>query len=468
MPESNQNKNDNMKKNPAAAARGGELASEFTISVHYDSRLYYEDIAGSIVHARMLGRQGIIPAEDAERIVDGLGKIMDEIEAGEFEWKTELEDIHMNVESRLYELIGDAAGRLHTARSRNDQVATDTRMWTQTACNRAFEAAVSLQTALVELAEKHVETIVPGYTHMQRGQPVVLAHHLMAYFEMFDRDATRFAQVAESTDVMPLGSGAMAGVPYPIDREWVAEQLEFKEISRNSMDAVSDRDFIVEFLSAASLAMAHLSRLAEELVIWSSDEFGFIKLAEEFTTGSSIMPQKRNPDFAELIRGKTGRVYGSLVALLTTIKGLPLTYNRDLQEDKEGLFDAADTVITSLESAAGMISGMTVNTGRMRQAAEKSFVLATDIADYLVGKGVPFREAYIAVSDLSKRCVEAGKGFGELTLDDFQAASDLFDDGVLEITLESAVAARDVPGGTAPDRVRAAIAEAKQMLAEIE
>ena len=462
------NQGDNKKQNPAAAARGSELASDFTVSVHYDSRLYHEDIAGSVAHARMLGRQGIIPAEDVDKIVDGLGKIMAEIEAGEFEWNTDLEDIHMNVESRLYELVGEAAGRLHTARSRNDQVATDTRLWTQTACSRAFDATVSLQTALVELAEKHVETIVPGYTHMQRGQPVVLAHHLMAYFEMFDRDATRFAQAAESADVMPLGSGAMAGVPYPIDREWVAEQLEFSEISRNSMDAVSDRDFIVEFLTAASLAMAHLSRLAEELIIWSSDEFGFISLPEEFTSGSSIMPQKRNPDFAELIRGKTGRVYGSLVALLTTIKGLPMTYNRDLQEDKEGLFDAADTVITSLESASGMISGLKINVDRMRKAAENSFVLATDIADYLVGKGVPFRAAYIAVSELSKQRIADGKGFSELTLEDFKSASDLFDEGVMEITLESSVAARDVPGGTAPDRVRAAIAEAKQMLAEIE
>jgi len=370
----------------------------------------------------------------------------------------------MNVESRLYELIGEAAGRLHTARSRNDQVSTDTRLWTQVACGRAFDACVELQHALVDLAEKHVDTILPGYTHLQRGQPVVLAHHLMAYFEMFDRDSTRFAQAAESADVMTLGSGAMAGVPYPIDRDWVAEQLDFSEISRNSMDAVSDRDFIVEFLTAASLAMAHLSRLSEELIIWSSDEFGFIKLSDEYTSGSSIMPQKRNPDFAELVRGKTGRVYGSLMGLLTTIKGLPLTYNRDLQEDKEGLFDAADTVITSLESAAGMISGMTVNTDRMRQAAEKSFVLATDIADYLVGKGVPFREAYIAVSQLSKQCIADGIGFSELTLEDFQRASDLFDEGVLEITLESAVAARDVPGGTAPNQVREAIKEAKELL----
>ena len=456
----------NENKNPAAAARGGELASDFTVSIHYDSRLYREDIAVSIAHARMLGRQGIIESDDVDKIVEGLSTIAAEIEDGEFEWKEALEDIHMNVESRLYELIGDAAGRLHTARSRNDQVATDTRLWTQLACGRAFDATIHLQSALVNLAEQHIDTIVPGYTHMQRGQPVILAHHLMAYFEMFDRDATRFAQAAESADVMPLGSGAMAGVPYPIDREWVAAQLDFSEISRNSMDAVSDRDFIVEFLAASSLAMAHLSRLAEELVIWSSDEFGFIKLSDEYTSGSSIMPQKRNPDFAELIRGKTGRVYGSLVGLLTTIKGLPLTYNRDLQEDKEGLFDAADTVIIALEAAAGMVESMSVNVEHMRQAAEKSFVLATDIADYLVGKGVPFREAYIAVSDLSKQCIENGVGFGELELNDFQKASVLFDEGVMEITLDSAVAARNVPGGTAPERVRAAIAEAKGMLTE--
>ncbi len=456
----------NENKNPAAAARGGELASDFTVSIHYDSRLYREDIAVSIAHARMLGRQGIIEADDVDKIVEGLSTIAAEIEDGEFEWKEALEDIHMNVESRLYELIGDTAGRLHTARSRNDQVATDTRLWTQLACGRAFDATIHLQSALVNLAEQHIDTIVPGYTHMQRGQPVILAHHLMAYFEMFDRDATRFAQSAESADVMPLGSGAMAGVPYDIDREWVAKQLDFSDISRNSMDAVSDRDFIVEFLTASSLTMAHLSRLAEELIIWSSDEFGFIKLSDESTSGSSIMPQKRNPDFAELIRGKTGRVYGSLIGLLTTIKGLPLTYNRDLQEDKEGLFDAADTVITALEAAAGMVAGMMVNADRMRQAAEKSFVLATDIADYLVGKGVPFREAYIAVSDLSKQCIADGVGFGELTLSDFQKASDLFDEGVMEITLESAIAARNVPGGTAPNRVRDAIAEAKQLLAD--
>ena len=456
------------KKNPSAAARGSQLASNFTVSIHYDSRLYREDIASSIVHARMLGRQGIIHSDDVNKIVDGLSKIALEIENDEFVWKSDIEDIHMNIESRLYELIGDPAGKLHTGRSRNDQVATDTRLWTEAACGRAFNAVGALQSALVNLAEQHVNTIVPGYTHMQRGQPIVFAHHLLAYFEMFDRDATRFAQAAESTDTMPLGSGAIAGVTYPIDRKWVAEQLDFTEISRNSIDAVSDRDFIVEFLTASSLTMAHLSRLAEELVIWSSDEFGFVKLSDEYTSGSSIMPQKRNPDFAELIRGKTGRVYGALMALLTTIKGLPLAYNRDLQEDKEGLFDTADTVIESLESAAGMVNSITVDIDRMKQAAEQSLMLATDIADYLVAKDVPFREAYIAVSDLSKKCVARGIGFSNLTISDFQEVSDLFDADVMEITLESAVAARNIPGGTAPNRVSEAIAEAKQMLAGLD
>ena len=464
----NQNAGHNETKDPASAARGSELANDFTVSVHYDHRLYREDIAGSIAHARMMGRQGIIDKNDVNKIINGLVEIAEEIESGKFKWKSDLEDIHMNVESRLFELIGDSAGHLHTARSRNDQIATDTRLWTQKVCAQAFQSCVALQTELVNMAENHIDTILPGYTHLQRGQPVVLAHHLMAYFEMFDRDATRFAQVAEAADVMPLGSGAMAGVPYPIDRDWIADELDFQEISRNSMDAVSDRDYIVEFLSASSLAMAHLSRLSEELIIWSSDEFGFIKLSDEFTSGSSIMPQKRNPDFAELIRGKTGRVFGSMMSLLTTIKGLPLTYNRDLQEDKEGLFDTADTVIKSLDSATGMVAGMVVNPERMYQAASNSFVLATDIADYLVRKGVPFREAYIAVSNLSKQCISDDVGFGELELSDFQRASDLFDNGVMDITLESAVAARDVPGGTAPNRVREAIAEAKRMLAEAE
>ena len=448
------------KKDPAAAARGEKLASDFTQSLHYDSRLYREDIAGSIAHAKMLGRQGIIAETEAQKIVEGLRQVEKEIAAGKFPWKPDLEDIHMNVESRLHEIIGPTAGRLHTARSRNDQVATDTRLWVKKTAAETVRALRKLQRALLAQAEKHTETVLPGYTHLQRGQPVVLGHQLLAYFEMFERDAGRFAVAGRSADVMPLGSGAMAGSPYPLDRGWVAQVLGFGAISANSMDAVSDRDFILEFQFAAAVTMAHLSRISEELIIWSSEEFGFVRLPDEYTSGSSIMPQKRNPDFAELIRGKTGRVYGSLVALLTTVKGLPLTYNRDLQEDKEGLFDAADTVLAALDAAAGMVSGMQVSVARMRQAAEKSYILATDIADYLVRKGVPFREAYIAVSELAKRSTAAGKGFSELTLEDFRSASPLFDADVMQVTLESAVAARDVPGGTAPSRVRDAVQQA--------
>lgn len=447
-------------KDPAAAARGSKLASDFTQSLHYDRRLYREDIAGSKAHAAMLGRQGIISEADAKQIIEGLGQIEQEITSGNFDWKPELEDIHMNVESRLHELIGETAGRLHTARSRNDQVATDTRLWVKNAADEAVAGLRKVQRALLAQAEQHARTVMPGYTHMQRGQPVVFAHHLLAYFEMFDRDAGRFLAAKRAADVMTLGSGAMAGSPYPLDRESVAEELGFAAISANSMDAVSDRDFILYYLFAASVTMAHLSRLAEELVIWSSDEFGFITLPDEYTSGSSIMPQKRNPDFAELVRGKTGRVYGHLTALLTTVKGLPLTYNRDLQEDKEGLFDSADTVIPALSAAAGMIRGMQVDADRMRRAAEQSYVLATDIADYLVGKGVPFRKAYIAVAALAKQAIYAKKGFSELTLDDFKSASDLFEEDVLEVTLESAVAARNVPGGTAPERVLDAVQKA--------
>ncbi len=447
-------------KDPAAAVRGAVLASDFTQSLHYDRRLYREDIAGSIAHAAMLGRQGIIPEADAEKIVEGLRQIEQEISEGSFGWKPELEDIHMNVESRLHEIIGETAGRLHTARSRNDQVATDTRLWVKSAADEAIAAVRILQRALLGQAEQHTGTVVPGYTHLQRGQPVVFAHHLLAYFEMFDRDAGRFLAAKRAADVMTLGSGAMAGSPYPLDRQSVAEELGFGAISSNSMDAVSDRDFILYYLFAASVTMAHLSRLAEEFVIWSSDEFGFIRLPDEYTSGSSIMPQKRNPDFAELMRGKTGRVYGHLLALLTTVKGLPLTYNRDLQEDKEGLFDAADTVMPVLSAAAGMVLGMNVEADRMRNAAEHSYVLATDIADYLVRKGVPFRQAYIAVAALAKKSIAAGKGFSELDMSDFRSASELFDDDVMSVTLDGAVAARDVPGGTAPTRVLDALQKA--------
>ncbi len=445
---------------PAASARGAPLASNFTASLDVDRRMYREDIAGSIAHARMLARQGIISQADASQIVVGLQQIKSEIESGEFDWKEELEDIHMNVESRLFELIGDAAGRLHTGRSRNDQVATDSRMYTRRAAVDAVKAVRLTQRALLKQAADHFDTVLPAYTHLQRGQPVTLAHHLLAYFEMLDRDARRFAAARDAANVSPLGSGAMAGVPYPLDRESAAAELGFSAVSANSMDAVSDRDHMLDFVYASAVCMTHLSRLAEELIVWSSDEFGFVSMGEAFTSGSSIMPQKRNPDFAELVRGKTGRVYGDLTALLSTLKGLPLAYNRDLQEDKGPLFDAADTVLASLNATEGMVSTARFNAGRMRRAMDESAALATDYADYLVAKGVPFRQAHIIVTELTGNSREAGKRLGDLSLDELKAASGHFDEDALEITAESSIAARDVPGGTAPSRVRKAMQHA--------
>jgi argininosuccinate lyase len=450
---------------PAASARGSQLASDFTVSLSYDRRLYREDIAGSIAHARMLARQEIISAESASSIVEGLQSIESEIAAGDFPWRDDLEDIHMNIEARLFELIGDVAGQLHTARSRNDQVSTDTRLYAKDAAIALKLAVQSVQGALLDQADAHIETVIPGYTHMQRGQPVSLAHHLLAYFEMLDRDAVRFAAAATAADVSTLGSGAMAGVPYPVDRRAVADDLGFGGISANSMDAVSDRDFALDLIYATSVCMLHLSRLAEELIIWSSDEFGFVKLGDGYTSGSSIMPQKRNPDFAELSRGKSGRVVGNLMAAMTTLKGLPLTYNRDLQEDKEGLFDSVDTALSALEVTRGMIESATFDADRMRHAAESSYVLATDIADYLVGKGMPFRQAHVIVSNLSEQAASSGKFLHELSLAEYQAVSELFDESVFDITVDSSIAARDVEGGTAFNRVAEALAAAKARLA---
>ncbi|MBI4310254.1 MAG: argininosuccinate lyase, partial [Chloroflexi bacterium] len=344
----------------------------YTVSILYDRRLYKQDIAGSIAHARMLARQGIISGKDAEAIQRGLENIQAEIEDGLFPWKPELEDIHMNIEARLLEKIGEAAGRLHTARSRNDQVNLDVRLFTKDAIGETLRRIQRLQETVLRIAEEHLETVLPGYTHTQRAQPVLLAHHYLAYFHMLQRDKERFQECCRRVDVLPLGSGALAGVPYPIDREFVARELGFSRISENSMDVVADRDFLAEYLADAAICMTHLSRLAEEVVLWSSAEFDFMFLGDQWVTGSSIMPQKRNPDFAELARGKTGRVYGHLIGLLTTMKGLPLTYNRDLQEDKEGFFDTVDTLHTTLEVFAGMLSTAQFNKERMRQAAEES------------------------------------------------------------------------------------------------
>jgi argininosuccinate lyase len=442
-----------------------EQVLRFTASIGFDRRLYRQDIAGSIAHARMLARQGIISAEDCEQIVRGLEEILAEIERGEFPFRLELEDIHLNIEARLREKVGEVAGRLHTARSRNDQIALDLRLYLKETICQTSEEIRRLQGVLLDLAEAHLEALAPGYTHLQRAQPVLLAHHFLAYYEMLDRDLDRYAEAYRRADVMPLGSGALAGVPYPIDREFVARELGFSRISRNSIDAVSDRDFVLDYLSASAILMVHLSRLAEELVLWSTPEFGFIELDDAYATGSSIMPQKKNPDVAELIRGKAGRVFGHLQGLLVTLKGLPLAYNRDLQEDKEPLFDTVDTVLGCLPLMAGMLATMKVNRDRLARAAEESYALATDLADYLVRKGVPFRDAHQIVGRLVKYAADNRKTFAELSLEEYRKFSDRFEADVFDITVEKAVAARDVPGGTAPGRVRAALAEARARLA---
>ena len=437
---------------------------EFLASIPFDRRLYRQDIEGSIAHAGMLAKQGIIPESDAETIMDGLESIQKEIEQGEFQFKTELEDIHMNIEAALFEKIGDVAGKLHTARSRNDQIALDLRMFTKEEIGRTIKKIRAMQTALVDLAEANKAVIMPGYTHLQQAQPVLLAHHLLAYIEMFQRDKDRFQNCLERTDVLPLGSGALAGVPYPVDREFLADELGFSKVSANSLDAVSDRDFIVEFEAAAAITMMHLSRLAEELILWSSSEFGFIEIGDDFTTGSSIMPQKKNPDVAELGRGKTGRVYGHLMAILTTMKSLPLAYNRDMQEDKEGLFDTGDTLRSSLEVFAGMVKTIEVNTARISQAMQTDYILATDLADYLVKKSMPFREAHGVVGRLGEYAMSKGKNFRELDLEEYNKFSPLFSDDVYKITVESSVAARNAAGGTSPRQVGKALARARKLI----
>ncbi|MEE9285750.1 MAG: argininosuccinate lyase [Dehalococcoidia bacterium] len=442
-----------------------EAVQRYTASIAYDRRLAPYDIAGSIAHARMLGRQGIIADDDARRIVAGLEAIRQEIADGSFPFRDDLEDIHMNIEARLAERIGDVAGKLHTGRSRNDQIALDMRLFTKDAVAQVQGALRRLREALLQQAEAHVETVIPGYTHLQRAQPVLLAHHLLAYDEMLQRDAERFAGCHRRADVMPLGSGALAGAPYPFDRQSVARELGFSHVSANSMDAVSDRDFVIEFHAAAAIAMMHCSRLAEELVLWSSAEFGFVQLDDAYSTGSSLMPQKKNPDVAELARAKTGRVYGHLMGILTVMKALPLTYNRDLQEDKEALFDTVDTLTSTLDLFAEALGSLRVDATRMHEAATGGDLLATDVADYLVKKGVPFREAHRIVGELVQDAVHQGKGLNDLTLEEYRSVSPKFDQDVLAIDVESSLAARSLPGGTAPQQVRQAIAEARKRLA---
>jgi len=443
-----------------------KLVAKYTASIPFDWRLYPYDIAGSIAHAKMLAKQGIISEKEAETIIGGLTSIREEIEQGKFQFKPELEDIHMNIEARLIDKVGEVGRKLHTARSRNDQVALDLRLFTKEAISETLVRLREFQRALISLAEANKGVIMPGYTHLQPAQPVLLAHHLLAYFEMLQRDTDRFNNCLKRTDVMPLGSGAIAGVGYNVDRDFLARELGFSQISRNSIDAVSDRDFVVEYEAAASLCMMHLSRLAEEIILWSSAEFNFIELDEAYATGSSIMPQKKNPDVAELVRGKTGRVYGKLMALLVTMKALPLSYNRDMQEDKEGLFDTVDTLLSTLEVFTGMVKTLRIKAENIEQAAKRGYILATDLADYLVKKGEAFRTAHDIVARLVNYAMEKGKSFGELGLSEYKGFSPLFGEDVYSITLESSIAARDVIGGTAPKQVARALAAAKKLLGE--
>ncbi len=427
-----------------------ELVDAFNASIDFDKRLYNEDIRGSIAHAKMLAKCGIIPVEDGEKIVAGLKDILADIEAGNFSFEVALEDIHMNVEARLTERIGQAGARLHTARSRNDQVALDMHMYMKREVAEIAELLINFEKALLAVAKKHDKTLMPGYTHLQRAQPITFAHHLLAYFNMLQRDFRRLLGVWEGADMMPLGAGAIAGTTFPIDRHDVAAQLNFGKVYCNSMDAVSDRDYVIEFLSFASMLMMHMSRLSEEICLWSSTEFGFIELDDAFATGSSMMPQKKNPDIAELVRGKTGRVYGHLQAMLVTAKGLPLTYNKDLQEDKEGFFDAVDTIKFSLAVYRDMILTMTVNVDKMQQAVSKDFSNATDLADYLVRKGLPFRQAHEVVGKCVAYAILNDKFLPEISLEEYKEFSELFEADLLEaLKPYNCVAARKSYGGPA-------------------
>jgi len=443
-----------------------KFVEEFTASIEFDQRLYRYDIQGSIAHAKMLAKQGIIAAGEAETIVAGLEGILADIEAGSFSFSVGLEDIHMNIEARLIERIGPVGGKLHTARSRNDQVALDVRLYLRDELLAIRDYLAGLRQALLSQAEANLETIMPGYTHLQTAQPVLFAHHLLAYFEMFGRDAGRMADVAKRLNHLPLGAGALAGTTFPIDREFVAEQLGFAGVTRNSLDSVSDRDFAIEFCAAASILMMHLSRLAEELILWSSADFAFIELSDAFCTGSSIMPQKKNPDVPELVRGKTGRVFGNLVSLLTLMKSLPLAYNKDMQEDKEPLFDSIDTVKGSLKIFAEMIAEMKVRTAQMRTAASRGFSTATDVADYLVRKGLPFRQAHEVVGKTVRYCIEQNKEIPDLGLEEFRRFSPLIEADIYDhVTLEASVNARRATGGTAREAVEREIGRARAELA---
>lgn len=433
-----------------------ELVDQLNASLPFDRRLARQDIAGSIAHTRMLARQGIISNADADAIVAGLSEVLREIEAGDFEYRLVDEDIHMAVEGRLRELIGTPAGRLHTARSRNDQVALDLRMWVREALGELEQATLDAAEAILALGERYPDAIMPGYTHLQRAQPVLFAHHTHAYAVMFLRDVERLGEIYQRVNVLPLGAGALAGVTHPIDRAYVAELLGFERVSANSLDTIADRDYVLEALFALSLIATHLSRLAEELILWTTAEFGFAELDDAFSTGSSIMPQKKNADVAELMRGKAGRVYGALVAMLTVVKGTPLTYNKDFQEDKEGLFDAVDTVLALLRVLPPMLETLTMRPARMAEAAIGGFSLATDVADELARRGLPFREAHEIVGRLVAQCIADNTTLEALTPAQWAEVHPVFAAEPPVVTLAASVAARDVPGGTAPVRVQAA------------
>ncbi len=442
-----------------------ELVKRYTASVSFDQRLWRADIDGSLAHAAMLAHQGILSASDLIAIERGMAQIAADIEAGRFEWKLDLEDVHLNIEARLTQLVGDAGKRLHTGRSRNDQVATDVRLWLRGEIDTLAPLLAAMQSALVDVADRHVDTILPGFTHMQVAQPVSFAHHLLAYVEMFARDAERLADVRKRVNVLPLGAAALAGTSYPLDRERVARTLSFDGVCQNSLDAVSDRDFAIEFSAFAGITMMHVSRLAEEIVLWMSQNFGFIDLADRYCTGSSIMPQKRNPDVAELARGKTGRVVGHLMALLTLMKGQPLTYNKDNQEDKEPLFDTVDTVRDTLRIMAEMVGGIIVKRDAMERAALKGYATATDLADYLVKRGLPFRDAHEVVAHAVKVAIQNGQDLSELPLATLQGFNASIGDDVFEVlSLRGSLNARNVLGGTAPAQVRAQLARHRARL----
>ena len=442
-----------------------ELVKRYTASVNFDRRMWRQDIRGSLAHARMLARQGIISNEDWTAIERGMAQIVSEIESGNFEWSIDLEDVHLNIEKRLTALVGDAGKRLHTGRSRNDQVATDIRLYLRDAIDDILALIQAFQRNLLELAEREAATPMPGFTHLQVAQPVTFGHHLLAWFEMTKRDADRFADVRRRTNRLPLGAAALAGTTYPIDREFVAAELGFDGVCENSLDAVSDRDFAIEFCAAASLAMMHFSRMSEELVLWMNPRLAFVRIADRFCTGSSIMPQKKNPDVPELARGKTGRVYGHLMSLLTLMKGQPLAYNKDNQEDKEPLFDVVDTLTDTLRIFAEMIAGVSARPENMRDALRQGFATATDLADYLTRKGLPFRDAHEAVGLAVRRAEELGVDLPQLSLAELQQFSPLVEEDIFAVlTVEGSLASRRHIGGTAPEQVRAAIARARQQL----